>query len=59
MVQVVPQVPDGHVLKNSAVYSKGLIRPGPDLSSISHRDPRAPILQPWITPWEEVRVHVH
>ena len=54
MVQAVPQVPDGHVLEHSEICSEDLIRPGPDLLSIPPHVPHTHILQPRLTPWEEV-----
>ena len=58
MVRVVLHVPDGHVLEKSAVYSKDVVHLGPDLSSVLLHYPRAPILQPRLMPWEEVKTHV-
>ena len=59
MVQVVSRVLDGHVLEQSAIFSKDVVRPGPDLSSVPLHSPRAPILQTLLTPWEEVQTHIH
>ena len=59
MVRIVLQVLDGHVLEQSAIWSKDLIRPGTELFPIRTHDPRAPFLQPQITPWEEVPPYVH
>ena len=59
MVRVVLHVPGGHVLEKSAIFSKDVVRPGPDLLSAPLHYPRALILQPWLTPWEEVQTHVH
>ena len=59
MIRVVSRVTDVHVLEKSAICSKGVVCPGPNLLSVLLHYPRAPILQPRITPWEEVKTHVH
>ena len=59
MVQVESCVPGGHVLGQSVICSKDVVCPGPDISSVLLNYPRAPIIQPWLTPWEEVKTHVH
>ena len=58
MVQVVSWVPDDHALEQSGIFSKDVVRPRPDLSSMPPHAPFATILQPRITLWEEVPVHV-
>ena len=59
MVRVVSHVPDGHVLKKSAICSKDAVLPVLGISSALLHYPREPILQPRLTPWEEVQTHVH
>ena len=57
-VRVVSWVLDGHVLEKSEICSEDLICPGLEFSSMPPHAPCAPILKPWLTPWEEVKAHV-
>ena len=50
MVQVVLHVLYGHVLEQSTICSKDLVRPVLDLSSVPLHYPRVTILQSWLTP---------
>ena len=59
MVRVVLCVPDEHILKQYAICSKNVVRPGPDLLSVPLHPLSAPVLQPRIAPWEEVYTHIH
>ena len=59
MVRVVSRILNDHVLEQYEICSKDVIYPGLDLSSLPPHAPHAPILQPQLTPWEEVQYHVH
>ena len=54
MLRVVSRVLDGQVLEKYLIFSKDVICPGSDLLPIPPHAPCAPILQPRLTPWEEV-----
>ena len=59
MVQVVSRVLDSHVLEQSAICSKNVVRPGRDLLSVPLYPSIAPVLQPRIATWEELQTHIH
>ena len=54
MVRVVPPVPDGHILEDSAVGSHDVVRPGLHYPPLRHHLPRPPILAPRPPSQEEV-----
>ena len=57
MVLLVLCVPDSHLLEQSEIFSKDVVRPGLDLLSVLLYSPRVLIIQPRLTPWEEVQTH--
>ena len=52
VVQAVPGIPDGDVMKQTAVCSQKVVRLGLYLSPFLVNDPRPPVLCPVFVEWE-------
>ena len=55
---VMPSVPERYVLEQTTVCAQDLASPDKYLLVALVHGPRAPVLQPWLVPWEEVSAHV-